>query len=84
MNNPEIFLCDEATQAVDVMTREEIHRLLREQARDKRGVVYVSSDIHEILDLCDRIYVLREGSIVAEVPGEEATSEQLLQICYNR
>jgi len=84
MNNPELFLCDEATQAVDVMTREEIHRLLRQQARDKRGVVYVSSDIHEILDLCDRIYVLREGSIVAEVPGGEATSEQLLQICYNR
>ncbi|OPA80918.1 hypothetical protein BVG16_00785 [Paenibacillus selenitireducens] len=84
MHEPILFLCDEATQAVDVMTREEIHRLLREQANQNRGVLYVTSDIHEILDVCDRIYVLREGSIVSEIAGGEATSEQLLQICYNR
>ncbi len=45
MTNPKVFLCDEPTQAVDVKTRSEIHKLLRERADSGSAVVYVSSDL---------------------------------------
>lgn len=84
LSDPVLFLCDEPTQAVDVMTREEIHRMLREQADRKRGVLFVSSDLQEVLDIADRIYVLVDGEIASELDNEGVLPEQVLQICYKR
>ncbi|MCH5584865.1 sugar ABC transporter ATP-binding protein [Shimazuella sp. AN120528] len=84
LSDPILFLCDEPTQAVDVMTREEIHRLLIEQAKKDAAVLLVSSDVQEVLDIADRIYVLHEGKTVAEFPNKAVTSEQILQVCYNQ
>jgi ribose transport system ATP-binding protein len=84
LSKPVLFLCDEPTQAVDIMTREEIHRLLRDQAAEGRGVLFVSSDIQEVLDISDRIYVIHEGESVAEFVNDAITAEQILQVCYNQ
>jgi len=82
--NPILFLCDEPTQAVDVMTRAEIHRLLQQQAKEQRGVLYVSSDLQEILEIADRIYVFHEGRTVAALRNQGLTAERILQICFSQ
>jgi ribose transport system ATP-binding protein len=84
LSKPILFLCDEPTQAVDVMTRDEIHRLLKEQADKKCGVLYVSSDLQEVLDIADKIVVLRDGETVAELLNTGINPDQVLQICYTQ
>jgi ribose transport system ATP-binding protein len=84
LSNPILFLCDEPTQAVDIMTREEIHRLLIKQAAKDAAVLFVSSDVQEVLDIADRIYIVHEGRTVAEFPNKDLTAEQILQVCYNQ
>ncbi|WP_028777016.1 sugar ABC transporter ATP-binding protein [Shimazuella kribbensis] len=84
LSKPILFLCDEPTQAVDVMTREEIHQLLREQTTQDSGVLFVSSDVQEVLEIADRIFVVHDGATVAEFQNEAVTAEQILQVCYNQ
>ena len=84
MSEPKIFLCDEPTQAVDVFTREEIHRLLRELADQGSGILFVTSDLQEMLDVADRLYILHEGSIAAELDNDGLTPEQVLKICFQQ
>jgi ribose transport system ATP-binding protein len=61
----DVLLCDEPTRGVDVAARSEIHELLRELARTGKAVLVVSSEIEELLALCDRIVVLSAGSVAA-------------------
>ncbi|WP_019588698.1 sugar ABC transporter ATP-binding protein [Deinococcus apachensis] len=80
---PNVWLCDEPTQAVDVMTRRAIHHLLRAQASEGAGVVIVTSDLGELLEVSDRALVLREGRDVAELSGGELREEAVLRACYH-
>jgi len=84
LSSPKLFLCDEPTQAVDIMTRDEIHRLLRHQADEGCAVLFVSSDLQEVLDIADRLYVLHEGRIVVELPNKDVTPEQVLAYCFSQ
>ena len=79
---PEVWLCDEPTQAVDVMTRQAIHHLLRTQAAAGNGVVFVTSDLSELLEVADRVVVLQEGRSVATLDGPSLNAEAVLQACY--
>lgn len=79
---PEVWLCDEPTQAVDVMTRQTIHHLLRTQAAAGNGVVFVTSDLSELLEVADRVVVLQEGRSVATLDGPSLNAEAVLQACY--
>ena len=79
---PEVWLCDEPTQAVDVMTRQAIHHLLRTQAAAGNGVVFVTSDLSELLEVADRVVVLQEGRSVATLDGPSLNAEAILQACY--
>ncbi|OLN31194.1 sugar ABC transporter ATP-binding protein [Desulfosporosinus metallidurans] len=82
MSRPKLFLCDEPTQGVDVITRSEIHRFLRDQAEQGGAVLYVSSDLEEVLEVAHRLLVMREGETVADLPIEGLTPEAVLQLCY--
>ncbi|MCU6709575.1 sugar ABC transporter ATP-binding protein [Paenibacillus sp. J5C_2022] len=84
MSSPFLYLCDEPTQAVDIMTREQIHRLLREQADAGGAVLFVSSDLQEVLDIADRLYVLHEGRVVADLPNRDVTPENVLAYCFGQ
>lgn len=84
MTSPNIFLCDEPTQAVDVKTRNEIHKLLRERAEAGGGVVFVSSDLKEILEVADNIRIMSRGSIGQLLKNENLTSREVLSYCYDR
>ena len=82
MTNPKVFLCDEPTQAVDIMTRNEIHKLLREKADAGNAVVYVSSDLKEILEVADTIQLVVQGETRQLLVNENLTTTEVLSYCY--
>ena len=75
-----ILIVDEPTQGVDVGAKAEIHRLLRELARQGVAVVVISSDLPEVLSISDRIIVMRGGAIVGELPASAATEEKIMTL----
>ena len=77
---PKVFIVDEPTRGIDVAAKAEIHRLLRQYASAGNGVIVVSSEMPELIGLCDRILVLHEGRLVGEVSGREATEEKLIHL----
>lgn len=76
--DPKIVLLDEPTRGVDVGAKSEIHRLLRELTRKGVCVVVVSSELPELIGLCDRVLMVREGRIAGEVAGDKMTEENMI------
>ncbi len=74
-----VLLLDEPTRGVDVATKAELYRLITDLAARGLGVLVVSSELEELVGICTRILVMREGEIVAEVPGDRATERELLR-----
>lgn len=75
---PKVFLFAEPTRGVDVGAKEEIYQLMRRVTDDGAGVLMVSTDMGELLRVCDRILVMFEGRLVKEFTGREATRESLM------
>lgn len=75
---PQLLLLDEPTQGVDVGAKAEIYRIIRELASTGMAIVLASSDLVEILHICHRILVLRQGQFVAQIPRSQATEEALI------
>jgi ribose transport system ATP-binding protein len=75
----DVLICDEPTAGVDVGSRAEIYHLVAELAERGAGIVVVSSDVLELMGLCHRILVLREGQLVAEYEQGGATEEELVR-----
>ena len=73
-----VLLLDEPTRGVDVATKAELYRLICDLAKSGLGVLVVSSELEELVGICSRILVMREGEIVAEVAGAAATEQELL------
>ena len=82
MTAPKLLLCDEPTQAVDVSTRTEIHRLLRDKTDGGAGVLYVSSDLPELLETADRILIVSCGRTEECLENQALTAQQVLARCY--
>ena len=75
---PKLLLLDDPTKGVDIMTRLDFHRFLREAAQSGTTVIMVSSDNDELLAISDRIYVFLEGNLHATLEGEDKTEERLV------
>ena len=73
-----IFIFDEPTQGIDVGSKVEIYQLVAELAQTGAAIVYISSELREVLALAHRVLVMRKGRIVGEFPREEATPERVL------
>lgn len=80
LTNPEILIVDEPTHGIDVGAKAEIYSLLRQLAVAGKGIIFISSELPEILALADRILVIREGQIAGEINGEGATEEAVLSL----
>ena len=76
--NSEIFIFDEPTKGIDVGAKSEIYKIMMELAENGKGVIMVSSELPELLSVCDRIIVFRDGQISGELNGDEATEEKIL------
>jgi ribose transport system ATP-binding protein len=77
---PEVLIVDEPTRGIDVGTKAEIHRLLRNLAEQGKAVMVISSDLPETLRISDRIAVMRRGQLVGFIPGTEATEENIMEL----
>jgi ribose transport system ATP-binding protein len=75
---PRILLCDEPTQGVDIGAKTEIYRLMNDMVEAGIGIVLVSADITEVVGMCDRIIVLRDGHMVRTLSREEANAASVL------
>ena len=82
LTEPSIWLCDEPTQAVDVATRQEIHRLLREEAKKGKAVLYVSSDLTELLEVADEVAVMAYGRVRKTFENKDLKPTDVLACCY--
>lgn len=76
--NPDVLILDEPTRGIDVGAKFEIYCIINDLVKDGKSVVMISSELPEIMGMCDRIYVMNEGKIIAEVSGEEATQEVIM------
>ena len=75
-----IFLFDEPTRGIDVGAKSEIYGLVRALADEGAGVLIISSEVGELVDVCDRVYVLRQGRIVSELDRDDISKEAILAL----
>jgi len=77
--NPDILILDEPTRGIDVGAKYEIYTIINRLASEGKAIIFISSELPEILGVCDRIYVMREGKIVGEMPASEASQEKVMK-----
>lgn len=78
--NPRVIFLDEPTRGVDVGAKTEIHRILRSLARKGVGILVISSELPELIGICDRALVVCEGEIAGEVSGAQMTEENIMRM----
>jgi putative multiple sugar transport system ATP-binding protein len=76
---PEILILDEPTRGIDVGAKYEIYTIINRLASEGKAIILISSELPEILGVCDRIYVMRDGKIVGEMPASEASQEKVMK-----
>jgi putative multiple sugar transport system ATP-binding protein len=78
-SEPDLLILDEPTRGIDVGAKYEIYTIINQLADQGKGVLVISSELPEIIGMCDRIYVMNEGEITGEVDKSEATQETLMK-----
>ena len=77
-SQPDILILDEPTRGVDVGAKYEIYQIINNLVEEGKSVLFISSELTEILGMCDRIYVMTNGKMVGEFPASEATQEIIM------
>jgi rhamnose transport system ATP-binding protein len=77
-SGPRVLILDEPTRGIDIGAKVEVHRLVAELAASGLAIILISSDLPEVLAMSDRIVVLHEGRVTAQIPRAEATSERVM------
>ncbi|WP_315924859.1 sugar ABC transporter ATP-binding protein [Mesorhizobium sp. SP-1A] len=78
MLDPRIVIIDEPTRGIDIGTKEQIYKFIAQLAEEGRSIIVVSSEMPELIGICDRIVVMRSGSIVGEVAGADMTEDRIV------
>ena len=76
--DPDILILDEPTRGIDVGAKYEIYCIINQLVSEGKSVIMISSELPEILGMCDRIYVMNEGRMVGELDGKDATQEKIM------
>jgi putative multiple sugar transport system ATP-binding protein len=76
--HPQVLILDEPTRGIDVGAKYEIYTIINELASTGKGVIVISSEMPELLGICDRIYVMNEGRFVDEMPANQASQEKIM------
>ncbi|SMD00189.1 multiple monosaccharide ABC transporter ATP-binding protein [Primorskyibacter flagellatus] len=77
---PEVLILDEPTRGIDVGAKFEIYGIINELSAEGKGVLMISSEMPELLGMCDRIYVMNQGSFVGELSAVEASQERIMSL----
>ena len=80
LTNPKVLLLDEPTRGIDVGAKYEIYKLIVELAESGKGIIVVSSEMPELIGICDRILVMSGGRIAGEVERDEFTQERIMSL----
>ncbi|WP_187970034.1 multiple monosaccharide ABC transporter ATP-binding protein [Aquibium microcysteis] len=80
---PEVLILDEPTRGIDVGAKYEIYGIINQLAEQGKGVVMISSEMPELLGMCDRIYVMSEGALVGELAAADASQERIMSLIVN-
>ena len=80
----DILILDEPTRGIDVGAKYEIYQIINQLAASGKTVVFISSDMPEILGMCDRVYVMNEGEIVGELEGADITQENIMRAIMHK
>jgi ribose transport system ATP-binding protein len=79
MAQSKILILDDPTQGIDVEAKEEVHKFIYEFTRKlQRSIILISSELEEIISLCDRVLVIHEGSIITEIPAKDLDQELIM------
>jgi ribose transport system ATP-binding protein len=79
---PTVLLLHEPTQGVDIGARRQIFERIGEAAREGKSVIIASSEYEDLANLCDRVFVLRDGNVVAELDGTDLTENRIVECAY--
>jgi ribose transport system ATP-binding protein len=77
---PKVLILDEPTRGVDVGAKSEIYKIIHQLADDGVGILCISSELPELVGICDRVLVMREGEITGEVSGEMISQENIMAL----
>jgi putative multiple sugar transport system ATP-binding protein len=77
---PDVLILDEPTRGIDVGAKYEIYTIINRLAAEGKAIIVISSELPELIGICDRIYALSEGRITGELPVEKATPEALIKL----
>jgi putative multiple sugar transport system ATP-binding protein len=77
--NPELLILDEPTRGIDVGAKYEIYSIINQLVSEGKSVLMISSEMPELLGVCDRIYVMNQGRLVGEMPASEASQEKIMR-----
>jgi putative multiple sugar transport system ATP-binding protein len=80
---PDILILDEPTRGIDIGAKYEIYKIINDLADSGKSVIFISSELPEILGVCDRIYVINEGKIVGELDKKDASQESIMKCIMN-
>ena len=75
---PDILILDEPTRGIDVGAKYDIYCLINQMVEEGKSVIMISSEMPEILGMCDRIYIMNEGKMAGELDAKEATQEGIM------
>lgn len=79
LSGPDILMLDEPTRGIDVGAKYEIYTVINQLANDGKGILFISSELPELLGMCDRIYVMCEGKITGEILKKDANQENIMK-----
>ncbi|MGP1396060.1 MAG: sugar ABC transporter ATP-binding protein [Inquilinaceae bacterium] len=82
--DPQILILDEPTRGIDIGVKAEFYDMIGDLAEDGRAILLISSELPELLSLCDRILVMSEGCLTADIPRSEASQEMVMQAAVPR
>ena len=77
--DPEVLILDEPTRGIDVGAKYEIYTIINKLADEGKSIIFISSELAEILGICDRVYVMNEGKIVGELSRKDASQESIMK-----
>ena len=76
---PQVIIIDEPTRGIDVGTKQQIYHFIAALAREGRSIIVVSSEMPEVIGLCTRVAVMREGHLVGMLEGEEISEQMIMR-----